>query len=58
MGAAKYFQNGLAELVEIWHRVMYIEVFKFYNSTMSLRQFECQKFLLCKSDRLNNLFDW
>jgi hypothetical protein len=24
----------------------------------ALRQFECQKFLLCKSDRLNNLFDW
>jgi hypothetical protein len=27
MDTANYFQNGLAELVEIWHT----EVFKFYH---------------------------
>jgi hypothetical protein len=28
MDSAKYFQNGLAELIEIWHTA---KVFKFYH---------------------------
>jgi hypothetical protein len=28
MDSAKYFQNGLAELIEIWHSA---KVFKFYH---------------------------